>query len=167
MDKQEIIKKDRMRFKNNNLSSNLCLLGLVFNVLYFIVVYKVNDIFLYKPLIGVSVIYNLLFMLTIFLASIKVKNYNFAFSIVAIVVAVLQIVRIFIIPVPAKEAGVIGVAETDYENTFTFMLIWLLGSCLSLVAAGVTSIIRTFRRKEFINAVDRGDIDISFISAHD
>ena len=64
----ELLKKDRMRFVKNKTSSNLAYLAIIFNVLYFISIYS-SDVgnYYYTILIGVSVVYNLLFLLTAFL----------------------------------------------------------------------------------------------------
>ena len=63
-----VIKRDRMRFTKNSLASGLVLVAILFNVFYFINIYK-SDVthsvgnFYYQYRIGVSIIYNLVFML--------------------------------------------------------------------------------------------------------
>ena len=71
------IRTDRMRYVKNTVSSRLCILGIVLNVLYFISIYK-SDVgsWYYQILVGGSIVYNLLFMLITFLASEGVKNYK-------------------------------------------------------------------------------------------
>ena len=144
---KETLKKDRMRFKTNSLSSNLALLAVVINVLYFVCIYK-SDVsnYYYTFNIGLSVMYNLVFMLAAFLSSIGVKNYKINFSIVLIVVGALQVVRIFGIPMNAHNTMVtIGSEErrvmTDYQ--FIRTLVYLIGSAALLIASGVIGIIRT------------------------
>lgn len=141
------IKKDRMRFKTNSLSSNLALLAVVINVLYFVCIYK-SDVstYYYTYTIGVSVIYNLVFMLAAFLSSIGVKNYKINFSIVLIVIGALQIVRIFGIPMGAFNTVItVGVEERRVMlwSQFVRTLIYLISSSALLIAAGVIGIIRT------------------------
>ena len=70
-----VIKKDRLRFTKNKLSANLSLLAIVFNAFYFVSIYK-SDVgnYYYKLIIGISVVYNLLFMLAAFLSSEGVKS---------------------------------------------------------------------------------------------
>ena len=60
------IKIDRMRYTKDSLSSGLVLLAIVFDVLYFVSIYQ-TDVgnYYYNWLIGASVIYNLLFLLTV------------------------------------------------------------------------------------------------------
>ena len=96
MNEESMIRHDRMRFTKNTTSSRLALLAIVFNVLFFVSIYKVNNIEYYKWLMGISILYNLVFMLATFLASEGVKNYKIHFSILLIILAIGQIIRIFI-----------------------------------------------------------------------
>ena len=92
------IRRDRMRFIKNSLSSNLALLGILFDVFYFVNIYQSDvDVYYYNILIGASIVYNLIFMLAVFLSSEGVKNYKKNYSYLLAVVGLLQIVRIFII----------------------------------------------------------------------
>lgn len=141
------IKKDRMRFKSNSLSSNLTLLAVVLNVLYFVCIYK-SDVstYYYTYIIGLSVIYNLVFMLVAFLSSIGVKNYKINFSIALIVIGALQVVRIFGIPLNASNAVLsIGGEDVHVMGQWQFVrtLIYLISSSALLIAAGVIGIIRS------------------------
>ena len=97
-----LIKKDRMRFTKNTLSSTLCYLAILFNVLYFANVYS-TDVgnYYYSIKIGMSVVYNLLFLLFTFLCSEGVKNYSKVYSIVLLCIGAMQVVRIFDIPMKA------------------------------------------------------------------
>lgn len=98
-----LIKKDRLRFTKNKLSSGLALLAILLNALYFVDVYR-SDVgsYFYNWTIGVSVLYNLIFMLLAFLASEGVKNYKLGYSYVLMVLGLGEIVRIFYIPLNAK-----------------------------------------------------------------
>lgn len=141
------VKKDRMRFKTNSLSSNLALLAVVLNVLYFVCIYK-SDVstYYYTYMIGLSVMYNLVFMLAAFLSSIGVKNYKMKFSIVLIVIGALQIVRIFGIPMNAFNTMITIAGEERRvmsEYQFIRTLVYLISSSALLIAAGVIGIIRT------------------------
>lgn len=93
------IQRDRMRFTKNTTSSRLALLSIVFNVFFFISIYKVNNSAYYTWLMGVSIVYNLVFMLAAFLSGEGVKNYKAKYSTLMILLAVGQVVRIFIYPV--------------------------------------------------------------------
>ena len=61
---------DRMRYIKNKTSSNLTILAILFDVFYFVNLYRsdVGDYY-YTILIGASIIYNLIFLLAAFLAS--------------------------------------------------------------------------------------------------
>ena len=80
MSEELMIKRDRMRFTKNTASSRLALLAIVLNVLFFVSIYKVNLSAYYTWLIGVSILYNLVFMLAAFLSSEGAKNYNIRYS---------------------------------------------------------------------------------------
>lgn len=95
----ERIVTDRMRYTKNTTSSRYAYLAILFNVLFFVCIYKTNDRNYYNILMGASIVYNLLFMLLTFLASEGVKNYKRGFSKLLLFLAILQIVRIFIFPV--------------------------------------------------------------------
>ena len=98
MDKAEI-KKDRLRYTKNKASANLTYLAIVFNVLYFVSIYSsdVNNYY-YTITIGVSVVYNLVFLLIAFLSSEGLKNYKLSYAYTIIAVGIMQVVRIIGIP---------------------------------------------------------------------
>ncbi len=132
---------DRMRFAKNKASSRLAYLAIVANVLFFIAIYKINDKSLYRNLIGISVIYNLLFMLITFLSSEGVKNYKPAFSYVMIVLAVIQAARIFIIPVPAHATPSATTGQPVMDTgKFIRCLLYLLISAGCLTAGAVINL---------------------------
>ena len=91
MNDERTVKLDRMRFTKNTSSSRLALLGIAFNVLYFISVYK-SDVknYYYTILIGASIIYNLVFMLSTFLCSEGVKNYKHSYSLALLVLGAIH-----------------------------------------------------------------------------
>ena len=69
MNEELTISQDRMRFEKNTKSSRLALLAIAFNVLYFISIYTVNHTAYYTWWMGVSIVYNLIFMLAAFLSA--------------------------------------------------------------------------------------------------
>ena len=103
MNEEEYIRKDRMRFTKNSLASTLAIVAIVFDVLYFLNIYS-SDInnnvgnFYYQIRIGASIILNLLFMLAAFLSSEGIKNYKAEYGYVMIILGIIQVVRIFILP---------------------------------------------------------------------
>ena len=111
MNEEEYIRKDRMRFTKNSLASTLAIVAIVFDVLYFLNIYS-SDInnnvgnFYYQIRIGASIILNLLFMLAAFLSSEGIKNYKSEYGYVMIILGIIQVVRIFILPMQAHAAEV-------------------------------------------------------------
>ena len=128
---------DRMRYTKNTVSSRLALLAILFDVLFFVSVYK-SDVgsYYYTILIGASIIYNLVFLLAAFLASEGVKNYKPGFSWLLMVLGVIQIIRIFIIPMNAHAAMVNGIRVMgDFQFARTVVYLTLSALCLFLSAA--------------------------------
>ena len=105
MNEDRFIQRDRMRFIRNSLSANLCYLGILFNVFYSVNLYQ-SDVgtYYYQIFIGASIVYNLLFLLIVFLASEAVKNYVLSYSYLLAAIGAMQVVRIFYIPMRAHAA---------------------------------------------------------------
>ena len=99
MNEEQMIRRDRMRVKKNKLSAYLTLLAIFLDVLYFVNIYQ-NDAgsYYHSFLIGISIVYNLVFMLAAFLSEEGVKSYKKTYSIPLIILGIGQIVRIFILP---------------------------------------------------------------------
>lgn len=140
------IQRDRMRFIKNSLSSNLAILGILFDVFYFVSLYKSDvNTYYYNILIGASIVYNLVFMLAVFLSSEGVKNYKKNYSYLLGVLGVIQIVRIFIIPMRAHAAVTIVNNESVVvmqNGQFVRILIYLVISAVCLIASAAVNIIR-------------------------
>ena len=140
------IQRDRMRFIKNSLSANLAILGILFDVFYFVSIYKSDvDTYYYNILIGASIVYNLIFMLAVFLSSEGVKNYKKNYSYLLGVLGIVQIVRIFIIPVPAHGAVTLvnGVSTVVMQDGQFFRVVaYLVISAACLVASAVVNFIR-------------------------
>lgn len=141
------IKKDRMRFTKNTLSSTLCYIAILFNVLYFANIYS-TDVgnYYYTINIGASVVYNLLFLLFTFLCSEGVKNYSKGYSIFLLAIGAMQIVRIFGIPLSAHTT-IVSLNKVDTlvmdDKQFITVVVFLLISAACCIAAGVIGLIRT------------------------
>ena len=135
------IQLDRMRYIKNTASSRLCYLAILLDVLYFVSIYK-SDVgsWYYQILVGGSIVYNLLFMLITFLASEGVKNYQANYSNVLYVLGILQVARIFILPMQAHSAVVtVGGVETVVMGNAQFIrvIVYLVGSAACLIIAAV------------------------------
>ena len=69
MEKNPVLQDDILRYKKNKFASGFALLALVFNCLYFALLYSILSTDLYKLQLGFSVIINLLVLLIGFYAS--------------------------------------------------------------------------------------------------
>lgn len=157
-DDEKTIQRDRMRFTKNSLSSNLVYLAILADVFFFVSIYK-SDVgsYYYNILIGASIIYNLVFMLAAFLSSEGVKNYNMTYSYVLLILGVIQIVRIFIIPVRAHSAVVaVGEAATQVmgNGQFARVVIYLLISAACCLVSAVVGVARSRALSEHVASLN-------------
>ena len=146
MNEDKLIQRDRMRFVKNSMCANLCYLGLLFDVFYFVLLYR-SDVgtYYYTIQIGASIVYNLLFLLIVFLSSEEVKNYNKTYSYVLLAAGVMQIVRIFVIPMNAHSTTVFVNGEDVLampDAKFIRCVIYLIISAACLIVSAVVNIIR-------------------------
>ena len=147
------VKKDRLRYTKNKLSSTLAILAIVFDALYFVSLYS-SDVgkYFYTYIIGASIVYNLLFLLCTFLSSEGVKGYKLSYSILLIVVGALQLVRIFYIPLNALLTEVTVGADVVRAmgiGQFIYVTICLFLSAVCCVAGGVVGIIKTLTLQNY------------------
>ena len=167
---QIIINHDIMRYKKNKWAQVLAILGLVFNCLYFMLLYAYTDEHFRTITIGFSVILTLIVLLTVFLSSENVKNYNKTYCIVLFVVAAFQILRIFGYPLYGLNhkiltAGYFGFYPTPDQSwvEFIILLVYLLASAACLIGAGVIGIIQSVRLQKHIKKVESGEVDITAV----
>ena len=135
---------DRMRYTKNKASSRLAILAIVFDVIFFIILYK-SDVenYYYTALIGASIIYNLVFMLTVFLCSEDVKNYKPVYSWVMIVLGAIQIIRIFIIPMNAHQTQLKNGQMVMGDAQFAWMTACLIASAVCLFAGAAVNLVKS------------------------
>ncbi len=140
MNDDRSVQLDRMRYTKNTASSRLALLAIVFDVLFFISIYK-SDVgtYYYTATIGGSIIYNLIFLLAAFLCSEGVKKYQTVYSWVMIVLGILQIARIFIIPMDAHRT-IINSEPVMGNAQFIFTVVCLALSAACLFAGAVINL---------------------------
>lgn len=152
-EEQKQIQLDRMRFTKNSLGSRLVYLAILFDVFYFVSIYG-SDVgtWYYQALIGVSIVYNLVFMLVSFLCSEGVKNYKLGYGFVLMGLGIAQIARIFILPSMAHSAltkrsdpvlkKVVDIPVME-NSQFIWIIIFLCLSAGCCIAAGIISVIRS------------------------
>ena len=153
LEDQKQVQLDRMRFTKNLLGSRLVYLAILFNVLYFVSIYE-SDVgnWYYQALIGVSVVYNLVFMLVAFLSSEGVKNYKTGYGYVLLGLGAGQIARIFILPLMAHSAitkrsdpvlkKVLEVPVME-DPQFFWIVVFLCLSAVCCIVAGAISVERS------------------------
>lgn len=141
MNDERTIKLDRLRYTKNTTSSRLALLAIVFDVFFFVSIYK-SDVgsYYYNILIGASILYNLIFMLAAFLASEGVKNYKIPYSYLLIALGVIQAARIFILPTRAHAAYITikgASVQVMGDGQFIRVVLYLAASALCCIAGAV------------------------------
>ena len=139
----QTIKKDRMRYTKDSFSSTLLILSIVFDCLFFVSIYQ-SDVgnYYYNWMIGVSIVYNLVFLLAAFLASESVKNRKDGYTAIIVVLGIIQIVRIFILPAKAHAATALvnGVEVAVMgDGQYMYVVGCLVASAVCCFVAAVTS----------------------------
>ncbi|MDE7380004.1 MAG: hypothetical protein K2N14_03025 [Clostridia bacterium] len=175
---QEILNSDIMRYKTNKLPASLALLGIVFSCLYFCLLYGFKTPFFSMWKIGISVILTLVLLLVTFLASEGIKAYNKKYSIVLLVLAVVQIIRMFGLPLEALryDSGLsaqdVHAFEIRYFGvdlssgvSYTILIIWLAASAACLIAAAVIGYINCVKLENFQKKIANGEVNVEDVMA--
>ena len=166
MEKNPVLQDDILRYKKNKFASGFALLALVFNCLYFALLYSILSTDLYKLQLGFSVIINLLVLLIGFYASEGIKGYNKKFSIVLIVLAAVQLLRIIYYPgIGAaknwlRDSNIyFGVIMNNSTNA-TMMIIYLVASAACFIVSAVQGFIVARRLEVFQKKLDNGEVSV-------
>ena len=158
---QKIIRDDILLYKNNKLASTLALLGLAFSCLYFMLLYSFNYDFYYKMMMGFSVVLTLI----AFYSSEGIKAYNKKFSIVLIILAAFQILKIFYFPLKGLREDVLRgnyfEANLSSAASFTILVIYLVASAACFAASAVWGFIVAQRLENYKKKLDDGEVDIN------
>lgn len=172
--KNTTIENDTLLYRKNKLPANLALLGLVFNCMYFCLLYGVKDRTgetIWSQIdIGISVILTLVLLLVTFLSSEGIKGYNKKFCIPLLVIAVFQIARIFYFPLYGLKNNILTIPyfwiiPTTSTFEFIMMVIWLCLSSACLTASAVIGYIQTVRLEKHIKAIESGELDMKAVLA--
>lgn len=169
---QEIIHSDIMRYKTNKLPASLALLGIVFNCLYFCLLYGFKESFFSQWKIGISVVLTLVFLLVTFLSSEGIKAYKKYFTIVLLILAAVQIIRMFGLPFEAlRYDNKLAASDVHaYGNlryfgvdltsaaSYVLLVIWLAASAACLVAAAVIGYINCVKLEKFQKKITDGEV---------
>ncbi|MCH5196104.1 MAG: hypothetical protein J1F28_05290 [Oscillospiraceae bacterium] len=179
----ESAKRDLLRYKKNSGAALLTYVAIIFDALYFISAYSIDfgsvttadkTVVVYQWLIGISVVYNLLFLLAAFLCSEGVKNYKTGFSYLLVAMGLGQLVRVFVIPVFTRFGGIEymfshgifnditdELTSTVLEQTgntipiieqdqFIYMSCCLIASAAFCIIAGVIAFIKSTTLKSYL-----------------
>lgn len=164
---QKIIHTDLMRYKKNKKAQMLAILGLVFNCLYFTLLYSYIDSSFKTIEIGLSVILTLITLLMIFMCSENVKGYRKSYSIVLLVIAAFQILRIFGYPLNGLNdqtltSGYFGFYPTADQSWIEFVIltVYLCASAGCLIASAVYGWIKSVQYEKYLKKVESGEIVI-------
>lgn len=159
--KNPVIQHDILRYKKNKLGANLAILGIVFGCLYFLILYAQvkNGDFYYTWEIAFDVIYNLFFLLFVFLFSEQVKNYKRKLFPVQLIVGILQIARIFWLPLKGI-TNMNGDVTVITTVTFILMTVSLAASGACIIASAIIGFIRAKAVENFTKKVEAGEIDL-------
>jgi hypothetical protein len=163
---QQIVEDDILRYKRNKLAASLALIGLALNCLYFCLLYAIPDINMRTMALGFSILLTLVVLLTTFLSSEGVKGYKKTYSIVLLVIAAFQIVKIFYYPLNGlindtlTGIGYFGFYPTSSVPFFIIMVVYLAGSAACLIASAVLGWIYAVRLERFSKKIESGEVDI-------
>ncbi len=154
--KNPVVQNDIMRYKKNKFGANLAILGLALGCLYFLVLYAQvkNNNFYYTWAIAFDVIYNLFFLLFVFLFSEQVKNYNRKMFPMQLILGLLQFARIFWLPFTGVQANAITI------GAFIAMAVFLAASGACIIASAIVGFIRSKSVSDFTKKVESGELNI-------
>lgn len=169
----QIVHDDILRYKKNKLGAWLTYGGLVFSCLYVMLLYSFHNTTFYTMLMGGSVMLTLVMLLAAFLASEGVKVYNKKFCIVLLVLAAIEIARIFIYPRIAWEKRAFWftaskeIVNRDYFRIIlsqaasrALLIVYLVISAVFYLAAAAYSYLVCVRHENFNKKVAEGNVNV-------
>ncbi|MCL2702573.1 MAG: hypothetical protein FWE91_03075 [Defluviitaleaceae bacterium] len=135
----------RMRYTADSRSAWLCYFSILCCIAYFIAVYSSNTI---APDVrmGVDVVANIVFMLAIFWASEMVKVYNRKWSVALAGFGLVQIGRVFWLPVHYNEL------EQLVDGSYVFVCATLAASGVFLLLAAALSFSNSTLLKKYLDS---------------
>ncbi len=159
---EHTIRKDRMRYTKDKLSANLILVAIVLDALYFVSIYQTDvGTYYYTWVIGASIIYNLLFMLTAFLASEGVKSRKQGYTGLLLFIGIMQLVRIFYLPAKAHAATVV-IQEVEHavmsDGQYLYVIACLVVSGICCIAGAITSFINNKTLASYTRSLEQGTV---------
>ncbi len=149
------INVERMRYKNDSTSFWFAILGLVFDIIQFSIIYSNSYLqsltgkagFKYWT-IGLDVVINILFMLAVFYMAEELKTYHRKWNICAVFLAVFQIVRIFFFPKSMHTN------EFITDKQFNIVVICLVASSACFIITTIVSMVKSTMLANFLKKVE-------------
>ena len=148
------INVDRMRYKKDSMSFWLCMLGMVFNIVHFIILHSscylqtmTGSEGLQYAYIGLDILYNIIFLLMVFYMAEELKTYRRNWNIAAVIIGALQLCRIGWFPRIMFESGFYDEAVYGQIKLFLF----LSAACFFITA--VVSIMKSTLLLRHIKAI--------------
>ncbi len=143
------MKVELMRYRNDSLSFYMNILAIVFNIVFLICI-MANLSIVANYVVGIDALVNIIFMLFAFLTAEKVKAYLPKWCFVSLVLAVVQVARIFVVAIPFANNGQL----TGF--TLVLAIISMVLSTASLIAGFVVSFIRSRKLKVYLAGIEAG-----------
>lgn len=170
----QIVRDDILRYKKNKLGQWLSYGGLAFACLYVMLLYSFNNNTFYTMLMGGSVMLTLVLLLAAFLCAEGVKVYNKSYCYVLLVIAAIQIARIFIYPNIAwkDQAFWFTISGVDHslKDYFgiklsqvaarTILIIYLAASAALFAASAIYSYLICLRHEAFNKKIACGEVNV-------
>ncbi len=155
---EKLVRYDRMRYTKDTFSSGLVLLAIVLDALYFVSIYETDvGSYYYTWVIGASVIYNLVFLLTAFLASEGVKSRQNGFMIPLIVLGLMQFARIFYLPAKAVASSIQIAGETIpamEQSQYLYVVACLAISGVCCLVAAISSTVNNATLARYMRSLE-------------
>lgn len=137
-----------MQYKKDKHAYMFTLLGLAVNCVYFILLYTNNNPGVMKFTMGISVLYNLVFMLIVFLSAENVKFFKKTYSYVLLGVGIAQFIRIAVLPLSQLNNGLIDGGQ------FAKLIVCLILSGVLLIAGAVVCYINSTKLENYKKSLE-------------
>lgn len=140
-----------LRYRNNKMAFNLCMLAIALQCVAFIYLYRSLQ---WTPQFntGLDIIINIVFLLVVFLASEKVKTYHVKWGIALIIIGAINSLRLltYVFPTFVGEQGII----IEQGNFITGVVSYILVE-VALTISGIVTIIRGNILNNFLKTLSK------------
>ena len=143
------MRAELMRYRNDTLSYLLTLAGLAFDACLLMLLYSAPGITctdMYGKIIGMDILFNIIFLLVAFLTAEKVKTYTLNWCWSCLVLGALQLPRM-LLPISLFTASQLTLGK------FIFALIFVIGSSVCLILACVFSYLKSHKLDKHLKEI--------------